>query len=79
MAKLDLKKVNKIYNPGGAQVHAVRDLDLEVHDGEFMALVGPSGCGKTSTLRMIVGLEDITDGEILFDGVPVNGTTPQAR
>ena len=65
MAKLDLKKVNKIYGAGEARVHAVRDLDLEVRDGEFLALVGPSGCGKTSTLRMIVGLEEISGGDIL--------------
>lgn len=79
MAKVDLKKVNKIYGADEAVVHAVRDLDLEVRDGEFLALVGPSGCGKTSTLRMIVGLEEISSGEILFDGVKVNGATPQMR
>ncbi|MHA1525327.1 MAG: ABC transporter ATP-binding protein [Alphaproteobacteria bacterium] len=79
MAKVDLKKVNKIYGAGEAAVHAVRDLDLEIRDGEFLALVGPSGCGKTSTLRMIVGLEEISSGDILFDGVRVNDATPQMR
>jgi multiple sugar transport system ATP-binding protein len=60
-------------------VHAVKDLNLTVEDGEFVALLGPSGCGKTSTLRMIVGLESITSGTIAFDGKPVNALTPEQR
>ncbi len=79
MAQVSLKAVNKIYRSRGQAVHAVKDLDLEIADGEFVALLGPSGCGKTSTLRMIVGLEDISAGEIRFDGELVNGATPQER
>ena len=54
MAAVDLEHVNKVYANG---FRAVRDLDLEVTDGEFMVLVGPSGCGKTTALRMVAGLE----------------------
>src|SRR5262245_37036197 len=79
MAHVSLKKLNKVYGSGPGAVHAVQDLDLEVDDGEFVALLGPSGCGKTSTLRMIVGLESITSGDILFDGRRVNDLDPQAR
>ena len=60
MATLTLSKLDKNY---GA-FHAVKGIDLDVSDGEFVALVGPSGCGKSTTLRMIAGLEDITGGDI---------------
>ncbi len=79
MARVELERVNKIYRGRGIEVHAVRDLSLTVEDGEFVAILGPSGCGKTSTLRMIVGLEDITSGEIRFDGERVNERGPEAR
>ena len=79
MSNVILSKVNKIYGAGRTGVHAVRDLDLTVNDGEFMALLGPSGCGKTSTLRMIVGLEAITSGDIHFGGVRVNDLEPRER
>jgi multiple sugar transport system ATP-binding protein len=79
MAHVSLRKLNKIYGSGPGAVHAVQDLDLEIGDGEFVALLGPSGCGKTSTLRMIVGLETITSGDILFDGRRVNDLDPQSR
>ena len=79
MASVKLTGVNKIYRSRGEAVHAVKDLDLEIEDGEFVALLGPSGCGKTSTLRMIVGLEEITSGEIAFDGRRVNELDPQRR
>ena len=76
MATLSYRKVNRVF-PGGQ--HAVRDLDLEVADGEFVVLVGPSGCGKTTALRMTAGLEDITSGEIAIDGAVVNDVEPQRR
>ncbi len=79
MAKVTLDAVNKIYPSRRGPVHAVRDLNLTVGDGEFVALLGPSGCGKTSTLRMIVGLEGITSGTIRFDDRVVNDLTPERR
>lgn len=60
-------------------VVVVKDFNLEVADREFIVLVGPSGCGKSTTLRMIAGLEDITDGEISIDGKVVNDIAPKDR
>lgn len=79
MAELKLRGVAKTYAGRGGAVRAVEELDLDVADGEFLALLGPSGCGKSSTLRMIVGLEDISAGEIAFDGRRVNELSPQER
>jgi len=79
MARVTLQRLNKVYGNAAQAVHAVSDLDLQVEDGEFMALLGPSGCGKTSTLRIIVGLETATSGDILFDHARVNDLTPQQR
>jgi multiple sugar transport system ATP-binding protein len=76
MASIALHRVTKRYRDGTL---AVRGVDLEIADGEFMILVGPSGCGKTTLLRMIAGLEAITDGEILVDDVVVNDMTPRKR
>ncbi|HEY7035476.1 MAG TPA: ABC transporter ATP-binding protein [Thermomicrobiales bacterium] len=61
------------------QAYAVRELNLEIGDGEFVVLVGPSGCGKTTTLRMIAGLERVTSGEIYLNGKLVNATPPRHR
>jgi len=61
LANLSLKHVKKVY-PGN--VTAVKDFNLDIEDKEFIVLVGPSGCGKTTTLRMIAGLEEITEGEL---------------
>src|SRR5262249_53893451 len=58
---------------------AVKELDLDVADGELLVVVGPSGCGKTTTLRMLAGLEDVTDGVIEIDGKVVNNTPPRER
>ncbi|MEN6325396.1 MAG: sn-glycerol-3-phosphate ABC transporter ATP-binding protein UgpC [Syntrophomonas sp.] len=76
MAKLLLKMVNKIYENN---VHAVKDLCLEIEDKEFLVLVGPSGCGKTTTLRMIAGLEDISSGELYIGDNVVNSLEPKER
>jgi multiple sugar transport system ATP-binding protein len=76
MSNVSLKKINKIY-PNG--FHAVKNIDLEIGDKEFMVLVGPSGCGKTTTLRMIAGLEDISDGELLIGDNKVNNVHPKDR
>ncbi len=76
MAYLTLKKINKIY-PNG--YHAVHDFNLEMEKGEFIVFVGPSGCGKSTTLRMIAGLEDISNGEFLIDGKRANEMGPRER
>ena len=72
MASLSLKGVQKIY-PNG--FHAVKDFNLEIADKEFIIFVGPSGCGKSTTLRMIAGLEDISDGVFKIDGKVFRGET----
>jgi multiple sugar transport system ATP-binding protein len=76
MATVSLEQINKVY-PNGFQ--AVKDLDLDVREGEFMVLVGPSGCGKTTALRMVAGLEDISSGMLRIAGKPVNDVTPKDR
>ena len=76
MANVDLQAVNKVYENG---FHAVKDLTLDVAEGEFMVLVGPSGCGKTTALRMVAGLEDITSGTLRIGGKVVNDETPKDR
>ncbi|MDA3948390.1 MAG: ABC transporter ATP-binding protein [Spirochaeta sp.] len=79
MASVTLKNVFKTYISKKEEVKAVRDLNLEVRDGEFMCLLGPSGCGKTSSMRMIVGLEDVTSGDIFIGDRRVNDLSPQDR
>jgi len=76
MAHVTLEAVGKTWPDG---TRAVRDLDLEVGDGELVVLVGPSGCGKTTLLRMVAGLEDVTAGRILFDGRDVTARAPRER
>ena len=76
MAYLSLQGINKIY-PNG--FHAVHDFNLEIEKGEFICLVGPSGCGKSTTLRMIAGLETISKGDFLIDGVRANEMGPRER
>ena len=65
MAELTLKNISKVYDN---QVRAVTDFSIDVADKEFVVLVGPSGCGKSTVLRMIAGLEEITEGELYIDG-----------
>ncbi|HWK26592.1 MAG TPA: sn-glycerol-3-phosphate ABC transporter ATP-binding protein UgpC [Solirubrobacter sp.] len=76
MAEITLEKIDKVYGDG---THAVRSLDLTIGDGEFMVFVGPSGCGKTTALRMIAGLEEITDGELRIGGEVVNDLPAKDR
>jgi multiple sugar transport system ATP-binding protein len=76
MAKVSLQKVSKIY-PGG--VRAVDGIDLKIDDRQFVVLVGPSGCGKSTTLRMVAGLEEISDGEIRIGDRVVNDVPPKDR
>ncbi|MGE0850537.1 MAG: ABC transporter ATP-binding protein [Hyphomicrobiaceae bacterium] len=75
MAEVTLRKIVKRYD----EVEAVRGIDLDISDHEFVVLVGPSGCGKSTTLRMIAGLEDITGGEIFIGGDVVNDVPPKDR
>ena len=76
MATVKLTDVKKIY-PNG--VTAVHDFNLDIADKEFIVFVGPSGCGKSTTLRMVAGLEDITEGTVEIDGVVVNDLQPKDR
>lgn len=79
MVRIDLHNVSKIYRLQQQPVYAVWDLSLNVACGECIALLGPCGSGKTSILRMIAGLDDITSGEIVFDGVRVNELCTEQR
>ena len=76
MAEITFQNVWKRYPDG---FEAVKDMSLEIRDGEFMILVGPSGCGKSTALRMVAGLEDVTDGELIIGGERVNELAPRDR
>jgi multiple sugar transport system ATP-binding protein len=76
MAEIQFKEITKRYPDG---FEAVKAIDLEIGDGEFMILVGPSGCGKSTALRMIAGLEDITSGDLIIGGERVNDLAPRDR
>ncbi len=76
MAEIELDKLTKVYGDG---TQAVSELDLVIQNGEFMVFVGPSGCGKTTALRMIAGLEQITDGTVRIGGEVVNRLPPKDR
>src|SRR5680860_1181801 len=76
MAEITLDGVTKVFGDG---FEAVKEMDLEIGDGEFMILVGPSGCGKSTALRMIAGLEDISSGEVRISGEVVNERAPKDR
>ena len=76
MGEIDIKSAGKIY-PNGTR--ALEDVSITINDGEFVVLVGPSGCGKTTLLRMVAGLEDITEGEIAIGDKTVNEVAPKDR
>lgn len=76
MAELSLRNLDKIYDNN---VQAVFDFNLDIKDGEFIVLVGPSGCGKSTTLRMVAGLEDISNGQLIIDGKDVTRVPPKER
>jgi multiple sugar transport system ATP-binding protein len=76
VAEVVLEKINKTY---GSSYHAIKDLSLTVHDGEFLILVGPSGCGKSTALRMIAGLEEISSGTLTIGGEDVADLAPKDR
>src|SRR6187200_996764 len=75
MGQVVLKDINKFFD----EVHAVKDVNLDIRDKEFVVLVGPSGCGKTTTLRMVAGLEAITSGRIMIDDKVINDLAPMDR
>src|SRR5438046_2333913 len=75
MAQVTMRSLNKMYD----EVHAVKDVNLDIRDKEFVVLVGPSGCGKTTTLRMVAGLESITSGRVLINDKVVNELAPMDR
>src|SRR3954454_24832229 len=76
MAEITLNDVTKRYDDG---FEAVKQISLDIADGEFIILVGPSGCGKSTALRMIAGLEDISEGELRIDNELVNDRAPKDR
>src|SRR6188508_3712633 len=76
MAAIEMKNIVKRYGDG---FPAVNDVTIDVADGEFIILVGPSGCGKSTLLRMIVGLEDITSGDMIIGGKKINDLAPRDR
>src|SRR6266566_5635807 len=76
MAEIEFDGVTKVFNDGTV---AINDLNLTVEDGSLMVLVGPSGCGKTTSLRMVAGLEEITEGEVRIGGRVVNDLAPKDR
>ena len=75
MAEIHLKNITKRWG----DFVAVQSFDLKILDKEFLVLLGPSGCGKTTTMRMIAGLEEVTEGEIMIDGKRVNNLEPKDR
>ncbi len=75
MGQVSLRGIRKSYGT----VDVIKGIDLEVADGEFMVFVGPSGCGKSTVLRMIAGLESVTGGDVLIDGVRANDVRPADR
>src|SRR5690625_1472706 len=76
MAEVSLKHVRKIYDK---DVVAIKDFNLDIADKEFLVLVGPSGCGKSTALRMIAGLEEITEGDLYIGGKQMNDVAPKDR
>ncbi len=79
MARVEFDNVTKVYDDSAETIVAVEELNLDIPDGEFVVFVGPSGCGKSTTLRMLAGLETITDGEIRLDGERINEKAPKHR
>ncbi len=70
---------HKVYNSGVVKVHALQGVDLEIEKGEMVAIMGPSGCGKTTLLNCFSGLDDLTEGEVFIEGVPLNKMSDRAK
>ena len=75
---LQLRSVTKIYDAKQGQHRAVDSINLDIEAGKFVTFLGPSGCGKTTTLRMIAGFEDVTEGEITLDGQSLVSVPPES-
>lgn len=79
MSKIMVRLENVVKDYGGQEAAAVNGLTMDINQGEFLTLLGPSGCGKTTTLRMIAGLEEPTNGKIIIDGDDVSKVPPYRR
>lgn len=75
---LQLIHVQQLYTSGQRRFVAVQDVNLAIHEGEFVALLGPSGCGKSTLLRIITGLQKPSEGQVLYRGIPLKGVNPYA-
>ena len=73
---VELRHVSQMYGTGTHRFVALQDVNLRLHEGEFVALLGPSGCGKSTLLRIITGLQPPTEGQDLYRGQPVQGVNP---
>ncbi len=76
MGSIRFDSVNKVFGAGKASLQALQDIDLEIAEKEFVAIVGPSGCGKTTCLRIVAGFERPTSGTVIVNGKPVSGPGP---
>src|SRR2546422_5662691 len=72
-------RAHKVYNSGAVRVHALRGVDLQIRQGEMVAVMGPSGCGKTTLLNCLSGLDDLTEGEVYIEDVPLNRMSDRAK
>ena len=77
MALLEVKGVFKLFKVNGNQMEALKNINLDIEENEFVCFIGPSGCGKTTLLRIIAGLEEPSSGEILIEGQPIKGPGPE--
>ncbi len=75
---IEVRQISQYYGSGARRFTAIRDVNLTIQEGEFVALLGPSGCGKSTLLRIITGLRPPSEGEVLYKGEPLHGVNPHA-